>query len=88
CTTGSADPSHVLTAMGYPDEEARGALRFSLGRSTSDAEVDEAVEIVPRVVRAARDAAAMIAAERAAFRAPAAPVEPATPADAGTTVAS
>ncbi|MBI2763664.1 MAG: cysteine desulfurase, partial [Chloroflexi bacterium] len=37
CTTGSAEPSHVLRAMGYPDEEARGSLRLSLGRSTSDA---------------------------------------------------
>ncbi|HET9436376.1 MAG TPA: cysteine desulfurase family protein [Candidatus Limnocylindrales bacterium] len=82
CTTGSADPSHVLTAMGYPEEEARGALRFSLGRSTTDAEVDEAIKVVPRVVQAARDAAAMIAAERAAFR-----TSPA-PADAGSTVAS
>ena len=31
CTTGSTEVSHVLTAMGYPDEEARGALRLSLG---------------------------------------------------------
>lgn len=66
CTTGSAEPSHVLTAMGYPEEEARGALRFSLGRATTDAEIEEAVEVVPRVVRAARDAAAAITAEHAA----------------------
>ncbi|HEY7600502.1 MAG TPA: cysteine desulfurase family protein, partial [Candidatus Limnocylindrales bacterium] len=31
CTTGSLEPSHVLTAMGYPDDEARGSLRLSLG---------------------------------------------------------
>ena len=54
CTTGSAEPSHVLTAMGYPDEEARGALRFSFGHATTDREVDEAVNVVPRVVSAAR----------------------------------
>ncbi len=66
CTTGSAEPSHVLTAMGYPEEEARGALRFSFGRSTTDAEVDEAVELVPRVVAAARAAGAALAAERLA----------------------
>jgi cysteine desulfurase len=65
CTTGSAEPSHVLTAMGYPEEEARGALRFSLGRSTSDAEVDAAVEVVPRVVTEARAAAVLLAADRA-----------------------
>ena len=40
CTTGSTEPSHVLTAMGVPDEEARGALRLSLGRTTSDADIE------------------------------------------------
>ena len=42
CTTGSTEVVHVLTAMGYPDEEARGALRLSLGRTTTDAEIDAA----------------------------------------------
>jgi cysteine desulfurase len=65
CTTGSAEPSHVLTAMGYPEEEARGALRFSLGRATPDPEIDEAVELVPRIVAEARAAAALLTAERA-----------------------
>ena len=50
CTTGSPEPSHVLTAMGYPEEEARGALRFSLGRTTTEAELALAAEIVPRVL--------------------------------------
>ena len=36
--------------MGYPEDEARGSLRLSLGRTTTDAEIDEAVEIVPRVL--------------------------------------
>ncbi|MBA2719484.1 MAG: cysteine desulfurase [Chloroflexi bacterium] len=54
CTTGSTEVSHVLTAMGYPDEEARGALRLTLGRTTTDAEIDIAVGIVPRVVGALR----------------------------------
>ena len=39
CTTGSTEVSHVLTAMGYPEEEARGALRLSLGRTTTDDEI-------------------------------------------------
>ena len=39
CTTGSTEVSHVLTAMGYPEEEARGALRLSLGRTTTDEEI-------------------------------------------------
>ena len=41
CTTGSTEVSHVLTAMGYPDEEARGALRLSLGRTTTEDEIDD-----------------------------------------------
>jgi cysteine desulfurase len=50
CATGSAEVSHVLTAMGYPNDEARGQLRISLGRTTTDAEVDEAVRVVPEVL--------------------------------------
>ena len=57
CTTGSAEPSHVLRALGFPDEEARGSLRLSLGRDTSDADVGAALEIVPRTVLAAREGA-------------------------------
>jgi cysteine desulfurase len=57
CTTGSAEPSHVLRAMGYPDEEARGSLRLSLGRSTTETEIGDAVEIVPLIVGAARSGA-------------------------------
>ena len=52
CTSGSTEVSHVLTAMGYPAEEARGALRLSLGRTTTDAEIDEASAVVPAVIGA------------------------------------
>jgi cysteine desulfurase len=62
CTTGSTDPSHVLTAIGYPDDEARGSLRLSLGRTTTEPEIDAAAEIVPRVLDELRaGAAAMVA---------------------------
>ena len=50
CTTGSTEVSHVLSAMGYPEDEARGALRLSLGRTNTDEEIATAVEVVPRVV--------------------------------------
>ena len=63
CTTGSTEPSHVLTAMGYPDDEARGSLRLSLGRATTEAEIEAAIEIVPRVLADARAAAAVLAAD-------------------------
>ncbi len=63
CTSGSTEVSHVLSAMGYPDEEARGALRLSLGRTTTDADIDEAVAVVPRVVAAMRLGSAAVAAD-------------------------
>ena len=63
CTTGSTEVSHVLTAMGYPEEEARGALRLSLGRTTTDAEIDSAVRIVPPTIASMRVGAAAVAAD-------------------------
>jgi len=63
CATGSAEVSHVLAAMGYPDDEARGALRVSLGRTTTDAEVEVAAEAIPRVLRAQRAAAPALNAD-------------------------
>jgi cysteine desulfurase len=63
CTTGSTEVSHVLSAMGYPDEEARGALRMSLGRTTTDAEIDTASEVVPRVIASMRVGTAAVAAD-------------------------
>jgi cysteine desulfurase len=63
CTTGSTEPSHVLTAMGYPDDEARGSLRLSLGRATTEAEIDEAVDVVPRLLGESRAGAAVLTAD-------------------------
>jgi cysteine desulfurase len=63
CTTGSPEVSHVLTAMGYPDEEARGALRLSLGRTTTDADVDRSLAIVPAVIDRLRVGSSALAAD-------------------------
>ncbi|MDF2735175.1 MAG: Cysteine desulfurase [Chloroflexota bacterium] len=63
CTTGSTEVSHVLTAMGYPEEEARGALRLSLGRTTTDDEVAVACEVVPRVIASMRIGGATVASD-------------------------
>lgn len=63
CTTGSADPSHVLTAMGYPADEARGSLRLSLGRTTTDAEIAEVAALLPRTIEASRIGEAALAAD-------------------------
>jgi cysteine desulfurase len=50
CSSGAVEPSHVLTAIGLPAEEARASLRFSLGRHTTQAEIDFALTVVPSVV--------------------------------------
>jgi cysteine desulfurase len=50
CRTGSLQPSHVLSAMGLVNEQARGSLRFSFGRFNDEADIDRALEIVPRVI--------------------------------------
>jgi cysteine desulfurase len=63
CTSGSTEVSHVLTAMGYPEEEARGAVRLTLGRSTTDDEIDAAVGIIPRVVASLRTGQVAVAAD-------------------------
>ena len=63
CTTGSTDPSHVLTAMGYPEEEARGAIRLTLGRTTTDAEIDRAIAVIPETIERMRAATAALSAD-------------------------
>jgi cysteine desulfurase len=54
CTSGSLDPSHVLLAMGIPVEFAHGSLRFSLGRGTTEAEIDTVIEKLPGIVATLR----------------------------------
>jgi len=50
CSSGAVEPSHVLTAMGLPPSEARASIRLSLGRASTAAEVDAALEIIPKAV--------------------------------------
>jgi cysteine desulfurase len=57
CTAGVAQPSHVLLAMGADDARARGSLRFSLGHSSSQADVDALGAVIGEVVERARRAA-------------------------------
>jgi len=54
CTTGSLEPSHVLTAMGVSPMRARGSVRFSLGIYNTDAEIDHALERLPGIVEKLR----------------------------------
>ena len=61
CASGGVEPSPVLVAMGVPRELAICALRFSLGRTTHERDVDEAAARVADAVRAARAAAGALA---------------------------
>jgi cysteine desulfurase len=55
CSSGAVEPSHVLTAIGLPPEEARASLRFSLGRHTTPADIDFALNVVPAAVAQLRE---------------------------------
>lgn len=55
CTTGSLEPSHVLRAMGIPYTAAHGAIRFSLSRYNTLAEVDFVLEKLPPVIARLRE---------------------------------
>ena len=57
CTAGVAQASHVLLAMGQPAGQARGSLRMSLGHTSTAADVDAVLEVLPAVVERARQAA-------------------------------
>jgi cysteine desulfurase len=54
CASGALQPSHVLAAMGVAPDLAAGALRFTLGYGTTDADIDRALQVVPGVVAALR----------------------------------
>lgn len=54
CASGAPTPSHVLTAMGYKPVEALGALRLTLGRGNTQADVDFVVERLPEIVKRLR----------------------------------
>jgi cysteine desulfurase len=54
CSSGSIEPSHVLTAIGRKYEQARSSIRFSLGRFNTAEDVDYALEVLPRVVEQLR----------------------------------
>jgi cysteine desulfurase len=55
CSSGAVEPSHVLTAIGLPPEDARASLRFSLGRHTTATDIDFALNVVPAVVAQLRE---------------------------------
>lgn len=60
CAAGSFEPSHVLLAMQVPETAVRGGVRFSLSRTSTDEEVDQALEIIPAVIGKLRQSEAVV----------------------------
>ena len=54
CTSGSMEPSHVLAALGLPPRLAQGTVRFSLGRNTTEDEIDTVIAKLPKVIKQMR----------------------------------
>ena len=50
CSSGTLEPSHVLKAMGLPAHRAQSSIRFSLGASTTESEIDHVAAMLPRIV--------------------------------------
>ncbi|MCU1287284.1 MAG: aminotransferase, class [Acidobacteriales bacterium] len=55
CSSGAIEPSHVLTAMGLPADQARSSIRFSLGKHNTEADIDFALSILPETVARLRE---------------------------------
>ncbi len=55
CSSGAVEVSHVLTSMGLPPDEAASGIRLSLGATTTDADIDHALAVVPGAVGQLRD---------------------------------
>jgi cysteine desulfurase len=54
CTSGSLQPSHVLSAMGVPMEFKQGSVRLSLSRYNTDADIDHVIDALPRIIERLR----------------------------------
>jgi cysteine sulfinate desulfinase/cysteine desulfurase-like protein len=61
CHSGSPDPSHALLAMGLTEEEAHCALRFSLGYSTTEREIERTIEFLGDVIKHSRNIVRFVA---------------------------
>ena len=55
CSSGAIEPSHVLTAMGLRPEQARASIRFSLGKQTTEDDIDFALNLLPETVARLRE---------------------------------
>jgi cysteine desulfurase len=64
CSSSSLEPSHVLLALGLSPEQAHGSLRFSLGKWTSEEEIERVLEVLPRVVAKLRAMSPLLKSHR------------------------
>lgn len=64
CSTASLEPSHVLLAIGLSHEQSHGSLRFSLGKWTTREEIDQVLEVMPRVVAKLRAMSPLFKSQR------------------------
>ncbi len=61
CTSGSTHPSHVLLAMGVSNEDARAAIRFTIGRDNTEQQIDTVIEKTKSIVGRLRDISPLFA---------------------------
>ena len=64
CSSSSLEPSHVLLAMGLSHELAHGSLRFSLGKWTTEEEIERVLDILPRIVAKLRAMSPLLGSQR------------------------
>jgi len=64
CSSSSLEPSYVLLAMGFPQELAHGSLRFSLGRETTEEDIDRVLEVLPGIIARLRAMSPMLKSSR------------------------
>ena len=55
CSSHKLEPSHVITALGLPHEASHGSLRFTLGRETTDIDIERVLSVLPGIVEALRE---------------------------------
>jgi cysteine desulfurase len=55
CSSGAIEPSHVLLAMGLPHQRARASIRISLGKQTTNDDIDFAIKVIPETVARLRE---------------------------------
>ena len=64
CSSSSLEPSHVLLAMGLAHEQAHGSLRFTLGKWTTEEELEQVLDILPRIVAKLRAMSPLLKSHR------------------------